>query len=427
MYRLAAAIFTALLFIVPTAGHSQTTPVWFTLNAQEGQTVTATGSITLRFGQVASTCAYAESTGPCTAGAGAPSPETWTAPQTFNGSPTVSIVIGAAAFGNVDPLPGVYKTVQVEEQATPQNITVNGQSVTVPSLPSSYACQLSGTPGAIAFPNTTVGYTISSSASVTSNCTTTVTIDSIQSPGSPFGTSGFQTPFSLAPGQTQSYTAVFTPTATGTATGSLVFASTVSSVQPLTVALTGTGVASTQGTLSSSPTALSFGNVTISSTQSQTATITYTGAASVTVSAVSVAGTGFSLGNVTTPFTLGVNQSVQLTVGFTPTASGSASGTLTITSNASNGTFGVPLTGTGGIHYVALSWNDTGAQIAGYNVYRSTVSGGPYSEINSALVVPTNYSDTSVVSGTTYFYAVTAVGTSGTESALSNQTTAAVP
>jgi fibronectin type 3 domain-containing protein len=43
------------------------------------------------------------------------------------------------------------------------------------------------------------------------------------------------------------------------------------------------------------------------------------------------------------------------------------------------------------------------------------------------LVAPTNYSDTSVVSGTTYYYAVTAVGTNGMESALSNQTTAAVP
>ena len=163
--------------------------------------------------------------------------------------------------------------------------------------------------------------------------------------------------------------------------------------------------------------------------QSQTATITNSGATSVTISGVGVTGTGFSLGSLTTPFTLGVNQSVQLTVGFAPTASGSASGTLTITSNASNSSFGVPLTGTGvtTTHSVSLSWDDTGAQISGYNVYRSTISGGPYSKINGALVVPTNYSDTSVVSGTTYFYVVTAVGTSGMESAFSNQTTAAVP
>src|SRR5271170_539500 len=140
MHRLLAVILTALSFAFPVLSHSQTTPVWFTLNVQEGQTVTATGSITLRFGQVASTCAFAESTGPCSAGAGAPSPAAWTSPQTFNGASstaTVSIVIGAAAFGNVDPLPGVSKTVQVEEQATSQSITVNGQSVTVPALSSS--------------------------------------------------------------------------------------------------------------------------------------------------------------------------------------------------------------------------------------------------------------------------------------------------
>src|SRR5271170_2305266 len=136
MHRLLAVILTAFSFAFPALSHSQTTPVWFTLNAQEGQTVTATGSITLRFGQVASTCAAHSTTGACTAGAGAPSPAGWTSPETFTpaaSGTTVSIDIGAAAFGNVDPLPGVRKTVQVEEQATAQNITVNGQSVTVPA------------------------------------------------------------------------------------------------------------------------------------------------------------------------------------------------------------------------------------------------------------------------------------------------------
>jgi Abnormal spindle-like microcephaly-assoc'd, ASPM-SPD-2-Hydin len=412
-----------------SAPSAPSAPTWFTLNAKDGQTVASTGAITLRYGQVASTCAVAMSTGPCSAGAGAPSPEAWTSQQTFNASstPTVSVLIAPSSFGNVDPLPGVYKTVQVQEQAVPQTVAVNGQSVTVPALSSSYACQLTGTPTSIAFSNTTVGYMISSSGSIKSNCTSTITIDSIQSPAAPFSTSGFQTPFSLAPGQTQSYTAVFSPTATGTATGSITFASTVSSVQPLTVGLTGTGVASTQGTLSSSPAKLSFGNVTVNTTGSQTATITNTGAAAVTVSAVGVTGTGFTLNKVTTPITIGVNQSVQLTIGFTPTTTGSAPGTLTITSNASNGTLAVPLTGTGVTHSVSLSWTNTAAQIAGYNMYRSTVSGGPYSKINPTLITTTNYSDSSVASGTTYYYTVTAVGTNGTESGYSSPTTATVP
>jgi len=100
---------------------------------------------------------------------------------------------------------------------------------------------------------------------------------------------------------------------------------------------------------------------------------------------------------------------------------------LTITSNASNKTLAVPLTGTGAQHSVALSWSDSGTGLSGYNIYRSTVSGGPYTKINSAVVVPTSDTDSTVTAGATYYYAVTAVGTSGGESAYSNQITAAVP
>jgi fibronectin type 3 domain-containing protein len=105
---------------------------------------------------------------------------------------------------------------------------------------------------------------------------------------------------------------------------------------------------------------------------------------------------------------------------------------LTVTSNASNKSLAVPLTGTGtttgtGTHSVALSWSDSGTEIAGYNVFRSTVSGGPYSKVNSAVVVPTNYTDSTETSGTTYFYVVTATAPSGAESAHSNQISAKVP
>ncbi len=411
---------------------SSSTLTWFTLTVNDGDTIAATGSITLRYGQVASTCAVTMSTGPC-AGAppGTPTPAAWTNPQTFTVSSgnTVSIVVGAAAFGNVDPLPGVYKTVQIAELATPQNITVRGQPVTVPALSTSSTCQLISTPSSIAFSNTTVGFTISSPASIVSTCTTSITITSVQSSGPPFTASGFQTPFSLAPNQSQSYTAIFGPTATGTATGSLVFASSSSGVQTLTVPLTGTGVATQKGILSSSATTLSFGNVTVNNTQTQTVTITNTGAASVSISAVSVSGAGFSLGSVQTPITLATNKSIQLTVGFTPTISGSSTGAVTITSNAQNATLTVPLTGTGVAvaHSVALSWSETGTQIAGYNMYRSITSSGSPTKINGTLIPSTNYSDQAVASGTTYYYTVTAVGTNGIESAPSNQAIVSVP
>ena len=78
-------------------------------------------------------------------------------------------------------------------------------------------------------------------------------------------------------------------------------------------------------------------------------------------------------------------------------------------------------------HYVALSWTGDTSSVAGYNVYRGTVSGGPYSLVNSALIVGVSYSDATVVAGQTYYYVTTAVSSGGTESAYSNQASATVP
>jgi hypothetical protein len=79
-------------------------------------------------------------------------------------------------------------------------------------------------------------------------------------------------------------------------------------------------------------------------------------------------------------------------------------------------------------HSVSLNWTaSASASIAGYNVYRSTTSGGPYSQLNSSLVTSTSYSDGSVAAGQTYYYVTTAVDTSNNQSAYSNQAQAAVP
>ena len=84
MFRLPAVVFAALFFVIPAVTLAQITPVWFTLNPQEGQAITVTRSIIHCFGQVASICAFAESTGPCSAGAGERSLEAWPSPKTFD-------------------------------------------------------------------------------------------------------------------------------------------------------------------------------------------------------------------------------------------------------------------------------------------------------------------------------------------------------
>ena len=63
--------------------------------------------------------------------------------------------------------------------------------------------------------------------------------------------------------------------------------------------------------------------------------------------------------------------------------------------------------------------------IVGYNVYRSTVSGGPYSQIAEANVVPnSSYTDNNVDNYTVYYYVVRAVDTSDNESPDSNEASA---
>jgi hypothetical protein len=67
-------------------------------------------------------------------------------------------------------------------------------------------------------------------------------------------------------------------------------------------------------------------------------------------------------------------------------------------------------------HVVDLNWKaSTSANIAGYNVYRSP-DGASWKKINVGLVAWILYSDSSLVNGKTYYYAVTAVDIYGHES-----------
>jgi len=75
---------------------------------------------------------------------------------------------------------------------------------------------------------------------------------------------------------------------------------------------------------------------------------------------------------------------------------------------------------------VTATWSpNTESDLAGYNIYRSTTSGSGYVKINSSVIIKTTapqYVDnfTGSVEGN-YYYVVTAVDTSGNESAYSNE------
>ena len=83
------------------------------------------------------------------------------------------------------------------------------------------------------------------------------------------------------------------------------------------------------------------------------------------------------------------------------------------------------LAATAGNGQVTLDWADnTESDLSGYNVYRSTTQGSGYAKINSTLVLTSNYVDSTVINGTTYYYVVTAVDTGSNESVSSNEVSA---
>jgi fibronectin type 3 domain-containing protein len=132
------------------------------------------------------------------------------------------------------------------------------------------------------------------------------------------------------------------------------------------------------------------------------------------------------------PITLNPNQSTTLQVQFSPSAAGSITGNLTISSNSASGSSKVVSligTGTAIARAIDLSWSAPASStdpVAGYNIYRATGSGSAIL-INSSIDTQTTYVDSTAVSASTYSYFVKSVDSQGTESVPSNEITVTVP
>ena len=61
------------------------------------------------------------------------------------------------------------------------------------------------------------------------------------------------------------------------------------------------------------------------------------------------------------------------------------------------------------VHQIVLTWNASTTTGVNYNVYRGTVTGGPYTKITGSPVTALTYADTNGTGGTKYFYVVTAI------------------
>jgi Abnormal spindle-like microcephaly-assoc'd, ASPM-SPD-2-Hydin len=160
------------------------------------------------------------------------------------------------------------------------------------------------------------------------------------------------------------------------------------------------------GLLSSGTSSLSFGNVNVGKNGTQSTTVTNWGGSNATISGVTVTGAGFIVNGISTGLILNPGASVTMNVIFAPGTPGAVNGSVVITSNASNTPLSVFFSGTGVAvpHSAALSWTASTSVVTGYNIYRGAISGGPYTKLNSSPNAGITYTDTSVVSGQTYYY-----------------------
>ena len=285
---------------------------------------------------------------------------------------------------------------------------------------------LAANPMSVSFGNIQVGNSVAQYETLTNSGSSTVTISQATVTGAGFSFSSLRLPLSLNKRQSVTFSILFTPRVGGNASGRIAIVSNASNPD-LSIALSGNGIPA--GQITSSATALNFGSVTVGTSKTLTAALTATGS-SVTLSSATSNSPEFSLGGISLPKTIAPGQSVPITLTFTPRASGTASGIISLASNAANTPTMETLAGSGtatATHSVSLSWSSSPSAVVGYNLYRGARSGGPYTKINPVLNATTSYTDNSVQAGTTYYYVSTAVDGSGIESMYSNQQQTVIP
>jgi hypothetical protein len=269
------------------------------------------------------------------------------------------------------------------------------------------------TPSTLSFGQVIVGKTAELPLVIKNDRTWNVTLKDFYTMSSGFSVTGPTAPFIVGPGTSVTLTVTFAPQSVGFEASSVFLANS-----SVSIPLTGTGIAATAGNLTIAPSTLNFGSVDVGSSTEQTLTLAAINK-SITVSSVGSSNSQFTIPGSTFPMTIDVV--------FSPTKSGASSGELTFVSDASDTQASEPLTGNGVVpqYSVNLSWNAS-TSATGYNVYRGTVVGN-YSRINTSLDPNTAYVDNTVVSGTTYYYAATAVNSNGEESTYSAPLKVVIP
>jgi hypothetical protein len=299
-------------------------------------------------------------------------------------------------------------------------VVLGAMALSALSLAAPATAQVTASPAKVAFGRVILGTKAKIAVTLTNACSCTETISTLNVTDALFTITAPTLPIKLAKGQSTSITVTFTPLTTLAVEGSL----ELDDGSLLTIPFSGTGI--TTGFLGVSPTPLNFGNVSMGTKAVDTLTLhAYEG--NVTISAATSSNKEFTFPSTTFPLAIPSGESVGVQVLYTPTASGSAAGTLTFVNDGATINKTEAVEASAGTPYVTLTWVRSTSEVEGYNIYRGTSSSGPLTRLNSSVDTEASYVDSTVALSNTYYYATTAVGTDGKESGYSNLVEVTIP
>ena len=252
---------------------------------------------------------------------------------------------------------------------------------------------LVSSPSSLSFGSVQVGHGQTLSETLTNSGSASVTVSQANVSGSGLTITGLNLPLTLAAGQSTAFSVSFNPKSGGSVSGVLTIASDAAD-SGLTVSIAANGV--TAGALTSSPASLSFGSVQTGNPKTVAETLTNSGGSSISITQANMTGAGFTLSGLTLPITLSAGQSKTFNVTFTPQAGGSTNGSLSIASNASNPTLGIPLVANSAPAPGVLSTSDSSLTFGSVQVAGSATQSETLTNTGASSVTVTQ----ATVSGT---------------------------
>ncbi len=251
---------------------------------------------------------------------------------------TATLVAAASCTFNVTFNPATTGTrsgtLTVTDSAagSPHSVALTGTGLTV---------IVALTPASLAFSGTQVGTTSAAQmVTLTNQGNTSLSISNVSVSGNYAQTNNCTG--TVAASASCTFSVTFSPTANGTRTGTVTITDNAMG-SPQTVALTGTGLSAV---VALAPASLNFSGLLVGTTSAaQPVTLTNPGNASLSISNIAISGDFAQTNNCSG--TLAASATCTLNVTFTPTTTGTRTGALTITDNASGSPHSVVLSGSG--------------------------------------------------------------------------------